>query len=316
MKPLISILMPVFNGEKYLKDAIDSILTQTYTHFEFIIVNDGSTDSSDHIIKSYKDPRIRYVVNKQNIGLDTTLNSALAIAKGVYIARMDADDISFPTRLEKQVAYMEQHPTCVMVGTQYINMDASRKMYEVGAQLQDNDEIHVIIQSLNTFCHGSVMFRASFMKKNNITYNHDYAPYEDYELWTRIAKLGAVANLPEVLYAYMNNPKGMYLSQYDIMIEGPKKLGKKLQSSMTLPALNPAYIKKLIDGRKKYTGDTVRIEGHEYPSNFMLAYQTFLYKLGLLYLKRKNYAGFAILALSFCLSPSNWFKEFVNKITT
>jgi glycosyltransferase involved in cell wall biosynthesis len=119
--PRISVVMSVYNGEKYLRQAIESILQQTYTDFEFIIIDDGSTDSSREIIQSYDDKRIRLVINEQNIGLTKSLNKGIRLAKGEFIARMDADDISLPQRFEKQVAYLDSHPEVGVLGT-YANI--------------------------------------------------------------------------------------------------------------------------------------------------------------------------------------------------
>ena len=104
--PLVTVLMPVFNAEKYLRLAIDSVLNQSYSYFEFLIIDDGSTDQSAQIIRSYSDPRIRFLQNECNLGLVTTLNRGIESSQGQYLARMDADDISYPQRLEKQVALL------------------------------------------------------------------------------------------------------------------------------------------------------------------------------------------------------------------
>jgi glycosyltransferase involved in cell wall biosynthesis len=309
MNPLVSIIMPVYNGEKYLREAIDSILHQTYTNFEFLIVNDGSIDKSEEIIQSYTDPRIKYLKNQKNIGLDMTLNNTFMIAKGDYIARMDCDDLSHHMRLEKQVSFLETHIDYDLVGSQYINIDQNRVPYEIGAQLLNDDEIRYAIQSVNCFCHGSVLFRASFLKNNSIFYKHEFSPYEDYELWTRITQLTKTCNLPHVLYAYMSNPSGMYLTQYKEMIEGPKRLQKILKSKMELPTVNLTLIRNLFEGSKKYRIKTIKIGDKELPSNFMLAYQTYIYKLGLVFLKRKKPEGIIFLLISFYLNPINWFKK-------
>ena len=109
--------MPAYNAEKYINEAIDSILAQTFTDFEFIIIDDGSTDSTCAIVESYSDSRIRFFKNEHNLGVAATLNRGLDLARGEYIARMDADDISLPTRFEKQAAYMDSHPDVVVCGT-------------------------------------------------------------------------------------------------------------------------------------------------------------------------------------------------------
>ena len=119
-KPMVSVVMPVYNGSKYLKEAIDSILNQTFTNFELIIINDGSTDNSEDIIFSYQDRRIYYLKNEHNKGICITLNRGLDNARGKYIARMDCDDISMPQRLAKQVNYLERHRDVGALGTDII----------------------------------------------------------------------------------------------------------------------------------------------------------------------------------------------------
>ena len=117
---LISIILPAYNAEKYLKEAIDSILAQTYTNFELIVINDGSTDKTEEIILSYQDSRIRYIKNEKNLKLIRTLNKGIGLAKGKYIARMDADDISLPHRLKEEVEFMEAHPNIGEIGRAHV----------------------------------------------------------------------------------------------------------------------------------------------------------------------------------------------------
>jgi glycosyltransferase involved in cell wall biosynthesis len=116
LSPKVTVLMSVYNGEEHLREAIDSILNQTYKNFEFLIIDDGSTDGSVNIIRSYLDPRIRLIKNKKNIGITRSLNKGLKLARGEYIARMDDDDIAFPERLEKQVRFLNEHVNVGLVG--------------------------------------------------------------------------------------------------------------------------------------------------------------------------------------------------------
>src|SRR5688500_8514963 len=109
-QPLVSVLMPVYNAEAYVSEAIQSILQQTYKNFEFLIINDGSTDNSEKLINTFSDSRIRYIRNSENIKLVATLNKGIDLSVGKYLVRMDADDISLPERLQKQVDFMETHP--------------------------------------------------------------------------------------------------------------------------------------------------------------------------------------------------------------
>ncbi len=120
MNPTISVVMPVYNGAKYLKEAIESVLNQSFKDFELILINDGSTDSSESIIKSFDEPRIVYLNNGGNLGLSKSFNKGIIAAKGTYIARMDADDVSLPNRFEIQLDYLDTHPNIGVIGTNII----------------------------------------------------------------------------------------------------------------------------------------------------------------------------------------------------
>jgi len=200
--PLVSVLMPVYNGEKYLKEAIDSILNQTYTNFEFIIINDGSTDKSEEIILSYTDTRINYISNSANIKLIKTLNVGLNAATGKYICRMDADDVSMPNRLEVQVDFMENHPEYVMTGS-YVHTidDMGERQTTIEYYTKDEDLRFALLQYC-PFIHPSVIICNDILKKNNYHYLEDYLHAEDYHLWTILAEEGKVANIPLFLLDY------------------------------------------------------------------------------------------------------------------
>lgn len=301
--PVVSVLMPAYNCEEFVKESISSILNQTFTGFELIVINDGSTDNTAKIIESFNDPRIHFINRDKNIGLDATLNSAFELCKGEYIARMDADDISLPTRLEKQVNFLNTHPEYGLVGTLYAHTDKNRKIVQYGAQLIDHDEIYLGINFVNSFCHGSVMFRKSVIDQFNLRYNPKYSPYEDYELWTRMVHHTKVANIPEVLYLYLDNPSGMFLSRHTEMLQGAANLSKSLESKLELPKIDRTYIKNLLNRSKMYRNTSI---------NLMLAYQTYLYKLGRAYLRRHNRKGALLLIISFILNPSNWFKKILH----
>lgn len=194
---MVTVLLPVYNGEKYLREAIDSILTQTYTNFEFLIINDGSTDRTEEIILSYTDPRIVYVKNEQNLRLIATLNKGLKLAKGKYIARMDADDISLPERLEKQVAYMEKHPAVGLCGSYIQTLEAGTE-YIIKYQTA-SDEIKFKLLFDTHFPHPAAMLRKSVLDEYNLEYEQKYIHAEDYVLWNRMALHTGLHNIPEVL---------------------------------------------------------------------------------------------------------------------
>ncbi|MFD3000910.1 glycosyltransferase family 2 protein [Pontibacter toksunensis] len=195
--PQLTVLMPVYNAEKYLAEAIESILQQTFTDFEFLIIDDRSTDSSVAIIHSYSDPRIRFVQNEKNLGISPTLNKGIELAAAPVIARMDADDISYPARLEKQFAYMKAHPACAMVSCLVRVISEEGELVRV-----DKFESDFFYYNLNFICwiyHPTVMYR-----KNAVQDVGMYAvPYaEDFELFWQLSRKYTFYNLPEVLLDY------------------------------------------------------------------------------------------------------------------
>jgi len=198
--------MPVYNGGKYLNAAIESILSQTEKDFEFIIINDGSKDNSAEIIKSYTDHRIVYV-EQENHGLAATLNRGIDIAHGKYIARMDADDIALPARLEAQVAYLESHPRTAVIGTWAEIFTDTESGQRFHFHPTDNDEIKFFLMRNNPFVHSSVMFRRdACIEVGCYTTDPARQPPEDYELWSRMAKEYDMANIGQVLLRYREIP--------------------------------------------------------------------------------------------------------------
>jgi glycosyltransferase involved in cell wall biosynthesis len=198
LNPKISVLMPVYNGERYLKQAIDSILSQTFRDFEFLIINDGSTDATVEIITSYTDTRIRLIHNDTNLGLIATLNRGLDLAYGEYIARMDCDDISLPKRLAKQVSFMDRNSDVGICGTwiQFIGSNRIKKYPLTHEAIKCN----LLFDS--SMAHPSVMIRKGMLIKHNLYYEINYQDAEDYKLWTRCVDVFKLANIPEVLVKY------------------------------------------------------------------------------------------------------------------
>lgn len=200
MNPAVSVVMSVYNGERFLREAIDSILNQTFTDFEFIIVNDGSTDGTGEILESYRDERI-ILVTQDNVGLTKALNNGIALARGKYIARQDADDISKPERLEKQVAFMEAHPVVGLLGTRFEAIDEKGQVTRLAYLQENNKVLQARLLEINQFSHGSVMIRKEALDKVGLF--RDFFKYaQDYDLWLRIAEQYEVANLPEFLFCY------------------------------------------------------------------------------------------------------------------
>ena len=197
-QPFVSVLLSVYNGEKFLDKAIQSILDQTYKNFEFIIINDGSRDKSLAEIQKFTDHRI-VCINNKNKGLIASLNEGLGIAKGKYIIRMDADDICMPERIEKQVQYMEQHPDAGLCGTSFTYFN--EKFETVSRWKLSNSEIKVMLLYSCPILHPTACIRATTLKDNNLNYkNIIYC--EDLALWYDISKVSEIAILPEILLRY------------------------------------------------------------------------------------------------------------------
>lgn len=229
--PLVSVIMPVYNGEKYLQEAIDSILNQTFGDFEFIIINDGSTDKTLEIIKSYSDPRIR-VISQENKGIIHSLNKGISESRGKYIARMDADDISLPDRFKRQSDFLEANPEIGLLGTTFaIQIDKKIKCI-AAVLLQDSDLRRQLLYKC-PFGHGTVMFRKNLETGlNGLWYSPSEKHVEDYELWSRIALITKVANLPGVLYIWRDNPLGISSRKHVIQRDNTLKIIRRNQSNL------------------------------------------------------------------------------------
>ena len=199
--PKISVVMSVYNGGKYLQEAIESILTQTYSDFEFIIIDDCSTDDSVNIIESYDDRRIRLIRNKHNLRLPASLNKGIKMATGKYIARMDADDISMPDRFDKQVTYMEAHSEVVAAGGSFQAIDENgNNLYIHHSTTGEKLAKYCLMPS--PMAHPTVMMRRDVIVANNLFYDEQYSSAQDYDLWQRINKKFKIDNLPDILLRY------------------------------------------------------------------------------------------------------------------
>jgi glycosyltransferase involved in cell wall biosynthesis len=197
--PKVTVLMPVYNGERYLREAVESILDQTFTDFEFLIINDGSTDRTVKIIESYSDPRIRLVHNEKNMKLIATLNKGLKLARGEYIARVDCDDISLPERLAKQVAFMDANPEVGVLGTAFQTIDSYGK--SLNSPILYPSQYSFLRWSL---CFYSPIVHPTVMMRKELVLGADgYSPeaihVEDYDLWRRLSGVTQLSNLQDVL---------------------------------------------------------------------------------------------------------------------
>ena len=203
MKPKVSIIMPVYNVAPYLKEAIDSILSQTFTDYELIVLNDCSPDNSEEILNTYTDKRIIRYLGDKNVGLASILNIGIKMAKGEYIARMDSDDISLPKRIEVQVAFLESHPNVDLVSSAMQRFGDSDL---VMCHTTNYEDIKFNAISYSPVLHASSMWRKDRFINEGLFYRQEMVPSEDYDLWTRaLIKHMVLANISDILYKYRSH---------------------------------------------------------------------------------------------------------------
>ena len=205
--PKVSVIMSVLNGARFLRESIESILSQTFPNFEFLIVNDGSTDSTGEIISSYADPRIRLIENSVNRGLPVSLNKCIQLSKGEYGARQDADDISLPHRLELQVAEMDANPAIGAVGGWWHSIDIKDRIVTREQAPSDNNTLlrRIINHGINPSPHGSMMIRMELLKTLE-GYDERFWFTQDFDLWLRMSTHAEFSVVQSYLYELRTLP--------------------------------------------------------------------------------------------------------------
>ena len=204
MSPMVSILMPVYKTAPYLREAMDSILSQTFTDYELIVLNDCSPDNADEILDTYSDPRIVRYRGEKNVGLSNVLNVGIGMARGKYIARMDSDDVSYPDRLRIQVEYLESHPDIDLVS---VGMRLFGAKDDVWVREPDPEKVKINALFCSPILHASSMWRRERFEENGLRFRQEMVPSEDYDLWTRALVKGLkLVNLRQVLYKYRIHP--------------------------------------------------------------------------------------------------------------
>ncbi len=211
-KSLITVLMPAYNAEKYISEAITSVLNQTFTDYELLIINDGSTDATQHIIESFTDTRIR-LVNQTNQGVAAALNIGLLNAKSELIARFDADDICHPFRLEKQYNFLKENPDYVLVGTDAEFVDMNGEFVFGFDNLSNSDEeIRNLSYRVCPFCHPTVLYKKDVIISAGMYDIHAHN-FEDHLLWRKVIQAGKVYRLKEKLIKYRINPESITIDE-------------------------------------------------------------------------------------------------------
>lgn len=226
--PALTVLMTVYNAENYLNKAIESILNQTFTDFEFLIINDGSKDSSLEIIQDYaqKDARIR-VISRENKGFIASLREGMSEVRGDLVARMDADDVALPSRLEKQYSYLQSHPDCMVVGCQVQVVDEADVFLHVDPRPMSDVNVRLFLTYGCALSGPTVIFRKSMLDSVG-GFDENELPAEDYACWVKLAEKyqdKTIVNLPDVLYLYRETSTGISLSNKKAQIQKTIDIG-------------------------------------------------------------------------------------------
>lgn len=244
---LISVILPVYNCEAYIGEAVDSILQQTYRNIELIVVNDGSTDGTAKILQAYTDPRL-VVISQENARIVKALNAGLAVCKGDYIARMDADDVSLPDRFEKELAFLEANPEIMLVGTgsKIVDTQGNTLGYHRHPTRPDELKFYTIFDAY--FVHSSVMFRREVRDRIGY-YSENTKVHEDFNYWSRITRIYKTANLPEVLLLYRELNSGMSKTSTSLQHEERLRVQRTENVGIYAPGLDPETLKLIVNLR-------------------------------------------------------------------
>lgn len=239
--PTISVCMPMYNASRYLRECIDSVLAQTFTDFEFLIADDGSTDDSSEVVESYTDSRIRLI--RRGHDFISSLNTLLDEARGEYIARMDADDIMLPDRLAVEVSYLDSHPDVDAVCSEATRIDRfGNRIGHIGFKRDDATEITArMMCEVNHVCNPTTMMRRSSVERFNLRFSHDHEWAEDYNFWSSLLAAGGVIHcLPNTLLLYRESPSQVTALHYSEMMEATEQIKNRLTNHLVILA-NPGY---------------------------------------------------------------------------
>lgn len=235
--PPLSVLMPVYNAARYVAEATESILNQTFRDFEFVIIDDGSTDGSLDILRRYEqqDARIR-LYSRENRGLVATLNEGIGYCRAPLIARMDADDISLPERFDKQVAFMAAHPEVVLCGTAILCIDEKNRHLRALAPPTTHEDIEAAhLEGSTCICHPSALLRRETVIDLG-GYDENAHLIEDYDLWLRLGEVGVLANLPEMLLRYREHASSVSTASHMAQVAARQRV---LNAAMVRRGLQP-----------------------------------------------------------------------------
>jgi glycosyltransferase involved in cell wall biosynthesis len=243
--PRISVLLPVYNGAPYLQAAIDSVLQQSYSDFELIVINDGSTDETAEILDRITDSRVR-VIHQTNHGLALTLNRAVKEALGEYLVRQDADDLCLPQRFERQIAFLDAHPEHALVGSWTRILEIEAETARGHRHPTENGELQFLLLFDSYFVHSSVMMRSAALREvGAYPTDPERNPPEDFDLWSRIARRYQVANIDDVLQLYRELPGSISRSKAELLKVRAVRIAVENLTYITANQVAPRVIQDL-----------------------------------------------------------------------
>lgn len=245
--PKISVLMAVYNGAVYLREAIDSVLAQSYRDFEFVIVDDGSSDESVRIVRSYADPRIKLHASPQNMGQTTALNVGLRLCVGEFVARMDGDDICRPDRFAHQVAALDADPALGIVGSAVWIVDGRGRTLDFSPQPESDATIRFVSLTRNPFHHPTVMIRRRVLADHALEFDERFQANQDFELWTRLLPVTRAANLPYALLRYRVHGSNISVKRLAEQQRMSIDFCRKRQRDEGIPELPPEILYQIFD---------------------------------------------------------------------
>ncbi len=312
-RPLVSIILPIFNGEKYLETAIKSVLSQEYANWELLLIDDGSSDNSQRIMRAQTDIRIKPVVHTSNQGLISTLNHGLTLARGQYIARMDQDDISDISRLNKQVKFLLENPDVGILGTQAAIINKDDRVQGILPAPIFSDDISFGLKITNCFIHGSVMFNRKALP-DDIFYPSSYLHSEDYALWVKLANAGVkMRNLDEVLYFWRSHVESISKKENANQLVSHKEIvdsqkGKRAKTSADeIISFGWTAIRKL--PRKIF------VDGNFYRSNLQNNYQYILFLWAASSFKEFTFKSLLAFLLGLLVSPKKFLNILISRLS-
>lgn len=252
--PIVTVLLSSHNGERYLSQALASMSAQSYSDWEWVLVDNASSDGTAAIMASYRErwpDRVRVVRNPDKLDLADSLNRGLEIARGDFIARMDDDDVSDPSRLEQQVAWMRTDSELLLTGTPTYRVDEDSGLVDVFMRALDPVRTRISLCWHNPFVHASVMYRRMDLDGQPVRYPVDYSHAEDYALWARLALKGRVCVMPRILLTYRKRRGGMTGTRRDVQVESTRRVSawytRELTDASGISALHPDELQVLVD---------------------------------------------------------------------